>query len=67
MIREKSETIQIRVTAQEKSGFTEAAEIAGISLSSWVRERLRNASIRELEAIGKRVPFVKPIGIPKQK
>ena len=57
----KSETIQIRLTQQEKAGFLEAAEFAGLALSSWVRERLRLAAIRELEGAGKRVPFVKPV------
>ena len=39
----------------------EAAKIAGIPLSSWVRERLRLAAIHELEAAGKRIPFIAPI------
>ncbi len=57
----KSETIQIRLTQQEKSGFIESAEIAGLPLSSWVRERLRLAAIRELEGAGRRVPFVQSL------
>jgi hypothetical protein len=57
----KTVTIQIRLTQLEKIGFLEAAKIAGIPLSSWVRERLRLAAIRELEAADKRVPFIKPI------
>ena len=61
MDREKSETIQVRLTSEEKSGFLEAAEIAGIPLSSWVRERLRYAAIRELEGVGRHVPFVRPV------
>ena len=59
----KSVTIQIRLTQIEKTGFLEAAEFAGIPLSSWVRERLRQAAIRELEGAGKKVPFVKPISL----
>lgn len=59
----KSVTIQIRLTQQEKAGFLAAAQIAGIPLSSWVRERLRQAAIRELEGAGERVPFVKPISL----
>ena len=57
----KSLTVQIRLTPEEKAGFVMAAEIAGISLSNWVRERLRLAAIRELEGAGRRVPFVPPI------
>ena len=36
-------------------------DIAGISLSSWIRERLRLAAIRELEQAGRKVPFVPKI------
>lgn len=53
-----SEVLQIRITASEKEGFELAAALAGISLSSWVRERLRLTAIRELESAGRRVPFV---------
>ena len=59
----KTEVLQIRLSEQEKTGFTEAAELAGIPLSSWVRERLRLAAIRDLEGAGRKVPFVKPIYI----
>jgi hypothetical protein len=46
---EKSRNLQIRLTQQEKDGFDKAAELAGIPLSSWVRERLRLAAIRDLD------------------
>jgi uncharacterized protein (DUF1778 family) len=57
----KPETVQIRLTEKEKAGFLEAAEISGISLSSWVRERLRLAAIKELESVGRHAPFIEPI------
>jgi uncharacterized protein (DUF1778 family) len=57
----KDEYIEMRVTASEKEGFALAADLAGISLSSWIRERLRLAAIRELEGAGRRVPFVPEI------
>jgi predicted HicB family RNase H-like nuclease len=57
----KSEILQIRITDTEKQGFELAAAICGISLSSWVRERLRLATIRELEGAGQKVPFVSEI------
>jgi uncharacterized protein (DUF1778 family) len=63
MNKEKTETIQVRVTPEEKAGIIEAAEIAGISLSSWVRERLRIAAIRDLEGAGRKVPFIRPISL----
>jgi hypothetical protein len=57
----KSETLQIRITPAEKDGFSAAADLAGIPMSSWVRERLRLAAIRELESAGLKIPFVSPI------
>ena len=54
----KEQTLQIRLTEEEKEGFQAAASIAGISLSSWVRERLRLAAIRDLESAGQKVPFI---------
>ena len=43
------EHLEIRVGAREKQVFVNAAELAGISLSSWVRERLRQVAIKERE------------------
>jgi hypothetical protein len=60
-MKPKSEILQIRVTDTEKEGFELAAMLAGISVSSWVRERLRLSAIRELESAGRRVPFVPEI------
>jgi hypothetical protein len=57
----KTELIKVRVTPAEKEGFQEAADLAGIALSAWIRERLRAAAIRELEAAGRPVPFVRRV------
>lgn len=57
----KELTLQIRLTEAEKAGFSEAAQVAGVGLSTWARERLRVAAIRELEGAGRRVPFVPPV------
>ena len=57
-MEEKDQVVQIRVTASEKAGFVEAAAMAGIPLSSWVRERLRLTAIRELENAGRKIPFI---------
>jgi hypothetical protein len=54
----KTETIQIRISEVEKQGFVAAADLAGIPISSWVRERLRLAAIRDLESAGLKIPFV---------
>lgn len=57
----KTELIKIRVSQEEKQGFEEAADLAGISLSAWSRERLRLGAIRELESAGRLVPFVSSV------
>jgi uncharacterized protein (DUF1778 family) len=54
----KAEYLQLRVTAEEKVAFEKAAELCGVGVSSWVRERLRRACRRELEEAGIRAPFV---------
>lgn len=61
----KKSTIQIRLSDPEKAGFEQAADLAGVPLSMWVRERLRLAAIRELEDAGRRAPFIPqiPIGV----
>jgi hypothetical protein len=57
----KEHVLQIRLDAREKLGFQTAADISGIPLSSWVRERLRLAAIRELETVGLKTPFIDAI------
>ena len=63
LIMSKEQVLQIRLSVEEKQGFAAAAELAGIPLSSWVRERLRLAAIRDLESAGQQIPFVKPFQI----
>lgn len=58
LMNEKDQVIQIRVSSAEKAGFVESATLAGIPLSSWVRERLRLTAIRELENAGRKIPFI---------
>ncbi|HZD70885.1 MAG TPA: hypothetical protein VFA45_18915 [Actinomycetes bacterium] len=62
----KREVVQIRVSEAEKGSFQLAADLAGISLSSWVRERLRLAAIRDLESAGRKIPFVEQIPLGRQ-
>ncbi len=54
----KTETIQIRLQAAEKETFEKAAALAGVALSSWVRERLRRIARQELVGAGQQVPFL---------
>ena len=61
--KKSSHTIQsafldMRLTESEKQAFKEAAELSGLSLTAWVRERLRAASKRELIESGRQVPFI---------
>ena len=53
----KSDNLQIRVQPKEKEAFENAAEMAGLSLSAWVRERLRGIARRELADLGEPIPF----------
>jgi len=53
----KSENIKLRVHPEEKEAFQEAAEIAGIDLSTWIRERLRRSARVELQEAGRKIPF----------
>lgn len=57
----RTELLQLRLGVDEKHAFQEAAALAGISLSAWVRERVRTAAIRDLEGSGRSVPFVSSV------
>jgi hypothetical protein len=57
----KTHTLQIRLQSREKEAFEKAAELSGIALSAWVRERLRLAAIRELQEAGKQIAFLQEI------
>jgi uncharacterized protein (DUF1778 family) len=53
----KSESMQLRLRPEEKLAFQEAADLAGLPLSAWVRERLRRAARIELIEAHRSVPF----------
>lgn len=53
----KKQVLQIRLLGPEKRAFEDASKLAGLSLSSWCRERLRAQARKELRAEGKGVPF----------
>ena len=46
--RRKEDYLDIRLEAAEKQAFKDAAELAGLDLSAWVRERLRSAAAKSL-------------------
>jgi hypothetical protein len=58
----KTELLQIRLLPEEKAAFQEAADLAGIPVSAWVRERLRRVARVELVDANKAVPFLKVAG-----
>jgi hypothetical protein len=53
----KTASLLLKMEAREKEGFTAAAELAGASLSGWMRERLRVVAAAELQKAGRDVPF----------
>ena len=55
----KTDRVELRMTPAEKRAFQEAADLSGLALSAWVRERLRGAARKELQAAGAKVPFLK--------
>ena len=46
----------MRVDEGEKEAFRVAAELSGLEMSGWIRERLRAAARKELSGAGKPVP-----------
>jgi hypothetical protein len=58
--RAKGDYLDIRLETAEKQAFRDAAELAGLDLSAWVRERLRTTARKELEGAGRPVAFLVP-------
>lgn len=54
----KAEYLEVRLEVAEKEAFRDAAGLAGLPLSAWVRERLRRAARQELEESGRPVAFL---------
>jgi hypothetical protein len=55
----KSVPILLRVLPEEKATFQEAAELAGLNLTTWLRTRLRVAVTQELKKAGVDIRLVK--------
>lgn len=60
-MRMKNETLNLRISGPEKQSFEDAAALAGIPLSAWIRERLRSAARRDLEEAGLPIAFVEEV------
>jgi len=57
--RLRNEALLVRLETSEKEAFRDAADLAGVPLSTWVRERLRQVAVRELENAARPIPFLK--------
>ena len=55
----KGDYLEVRLDADEKQAFKDTADLAGLALSAWVRERLRLAARKELEGAGRTVAFLR--------
>jgi predicted HicB family RNase H-like nuclease len=51
----------VRLSDDEKSAFEIAAELAGINMSAWARQKLRLAAAKELRDADRPVPFLKEV------
>jgi len=54
----KGEYLEVRLDAEEKQAFKEAADLLGLPLSTWVRMNLRQIAKKLLEDAGRKVPFM---------
>ncbi len=57
----KSDRVELRLLPEERAAFQDSADLAGIPLSAWIRERLRQAATRELEAAALPISFLESI------
>lgn len=57
----KDYNLQVRLTQAERDTLRMAADAAGLSLSAWLRDRLRKAARAELQTSGLKVPFLEAI------
>jgi uncharacterized protein (DUF1778 family) len=56
--KRKSETVLLRLDMEEKKAFASAADLAGVPVSAWMRERLRRAARIELAEASRSIPFL---------
>jgi uncharacterized protein (DUF1778 family) len=56
----KRDALLLRLEAGEKEAFKAAADLAGIGVSAWMRERLRRVARQELEEANLPIPFLRP-------
>lgn len=54
----KDYSLQVRLTQAERETLKVAAEAAGLTVSAWLRDRLRRTARLELQSSGIKVPFL---------
>ena len=54
----QTESLDVRLTEAEKQAFKNAADVSGMAVSAWVRERLRRVAAKELQEVNQPVPFL---------
>lgn len=54
-------SLQVRLSQAERDTLRVAAETAGLSVSAWLRDRLRKVARQELQSSGVKVPFLETI------
>ena len=59
--KNKTDALEVRLNPKEKKAFRDAANIAGLPLSAWVRERLRRSATRELEEARQPIAFLEDV------
>ena len=57
----KTELLEVRLRRDEKDTFRKAADLSGVALSAWVRDRLRRVARSELVEAGQQVPFIQTL------
>ena len=53
--------LDVRLEEVEKQAFCAAAQVNGLDLSAWIRERLRKAAKADLQEAGQPVPFLQHV------
>jgi hypothetical protein len=54
----KNDYLEVRLGQAEKQAFKDAADLAGLGVSAWVRERLRRIAAKELQDASRSVAFL---------
>ena len=54
----KTSRVELRVSPAEKQAFELAAETSGMTVAGWMRLRLRQASVKDLEDASLEIPFL---------